>query len=125
MMSATQCAQRARDLTLTGAAFVLGGDDGAEERRRLLYAAIDDLDRLPVAVRRQVLRRMALTPAVTPWDRSARGRTRGWRCPPPSTSTAHRGRSADGDPGRRRLLRSRPERRGVRETRFGSSVTVG
>jgi hypothetical protein len=78
MMSATQCAQRARDLTLTGAAFVLGGDDGAEERRRLLYAAIDDLDRLPVAVRRQVLRRMALTPAVTPWTaRLAGGRVAG------------------------------------------------
>ena len=53
---------------LAGTAFVLGGGDGAEERRRLLYAAVDDLDGLPDAARRQVLRRMALMPAVVAWE---------------------------------------------------------
>ena len=52
-MSAAQFAQRARDLAVTGAAFVLGGDNGAADRRKLLDAAIDDFDGLPAAARRQ------------------------------------------------------------------------
>ena len=67
-MSAAGCAQRARDVVLAGTAFVLGGGDGAEERRRLLDAAVDDLDGVPVEVRRQVLRRMVLLPAVVAWE---------------------------------------------------------
>ena len=68
MTSAAACAQRAREVALAGAAFVLGGGDGAEDRRRLLDAAVDDLDGLPVEVRRQVIRRMALMPAVVAWE---------------------------------------------------------
>ncbi|HSJ45798.1 MAG TPA: hypothetical protein VK923_14045 [Euzebyales bacterium] len=67
-MSAAQFAQRARDLAVTGAAFVLGGDNGAADRRKLLDAAIDDFDGLPAAARRQVLRRMVLLPAVVAWE---------------------------------------------------------
>ena len=67
-MSAAACAQRARDVVLAGTAFTLGGGDGAEERRRLLYAAVDDLEALPAAARPQVLRRMVLLPAVMAWE---------------------------------------------------------
>ena len=67
-MSSTQCAQRARDTVLAGTAFVVGGDDGAADRRRLLEAAVADLDRLPDVERRQVLRRMVLLPAVVAWE---------------------------------------------------------
>ena len=67
-MSAAACAQRAREVVLAGAAFVVGGDDGAEDRRRLLDAAIDGFDGLDREELRQVLRRMALMPAVVAWE---------------------------------------------------------
>jgi hypothetical protein len=65
---AAACAQRARDMVLAGAAFVVGGDDGADERRRLLDASIDDLDGLDREELRQVIRWMALMPAVVAWE---------------------------------------------------------
>ena len=68
VIPAAACAQRASDMVHAGTAFVLGGGDGADDRRRLLDAAVDDLDELPDAARRQVIRRMALMPAITAWE---------------------------------------------------------